>query len=385
MVTGLETLGHQIDNASAARGQQTEAASVAARDAYNVDSHQAVAGRAEALNTQLEQSGLIPGLHIDGIVDENTVRIRNDQGGTVNARIEGDSLRYSRPGANGTAEAVNIDLANGRELVSHADGSMDIRGARQAAEVIKVDAPNASGDRVVHMPDSQRQYTMTKDGQIKYDVKPNDNLWTVATDVARIQGYENPTAQQISGIVQEMSHVGTNGNADQIRAGEQITFGKGAKNPNDQIDFRVPGQIRDLGNLPAGVEGKDGKFTYKGAELPNVPSNAVFTPGENGSFSYTDANTHKVTVFPPNEAAGHHVPVVQTDIAPGHVEYREGTRSVWTTNNGANWYARSDGGQPVGVYAPWSAGLARGEIRTIAGDGKEYILGGKATNKDGWG
>ena len=386
MVTGLETLGHQIDNASAARGQQTEAASVAARDAYNVGTHQAVAGKAEALNTQLEQSGLIPGLHIDGIIDQNTVKIKNDKGETVNARIEGNSLQYSRPNGNQN-ETVNIDLTNGREMVAKADGTMDIRGVRGAQEVIHVGQPGANGDRTVTMPQSsdgkQRQYIMGTDGKVKYDVQPGDNLWTVATDVAKIQGFENPTEQQIKGVVDSMAHAGINGDANKINAGTRIEFGKGT---GDNIDFSVPGENSKLGTTPQGVTTKpDGKLDYHGTELQNVPKNVLFTPGENGSFSYTDTNNHQVTVYPPNEAAGHNVPVVKTEIGPGHVEYREGTRSIWTTNNGANWYARSDGRDTIGVYPPWSGGLARGEIRTIDGGGNEFILGGKPTSsKDGW-
>lgn len=383
MVTGLETLGHQIDNASAARGQQTEAASVAARDAYNVGSHQAVAGRAEAMNAQLEQSGLIPGLHIDGIIDQNTVRVKNDAGGTVNASVEGDSLRYTRPGQNGS-ETVNIDLTNGREMVTKADGTMDIRGVRGAQEVIHVGKPAENGDRTVTMPGTDgRQYTMGANGQIRYDVKPGDNLWTVAGDVAKIQGFENPTEQQIYDVVNQMSHVGVNGDANKINAGDTITFGKGAGVANDQINFSVPGNNSELNYKPQGLDVNGDQFKFHGTDLKNVPKEPQFTPGADGSFSYTDTNNHQVTVYPP--AQGHEVPVVKTDLGNGHIEYRQGTRSIWNSGDG-QWWAGSDGRNASKVAAPWEPGLARGEIRSADIDGSEFILGGSPTNsnQDGW-
>jgi hypothetical protein len=132
---------------------------------------------------------------------------------------------------------------------------------------------------------------------------------------------------------------------------------------------------------PNGVQNVNGKLMFNGHELPNAKPDTEIKPGENGSVTYKDGN-REITMWPPKE--GDTVPVVKYDYGNGHVEFKQGTRSIWTTD-GHKWWAGSDGRDQVSVDTPWQEGLARGEIRVVDGD-TDYVLGGKATpgHPDGW-
>jgi hypothetical protein len=67
-----------------------------------------------------------------------------------------------------------------------------------------------------------------------------------------------------------------------------------------------------------------------------------------------------------------------------HIEYRQGDKSIWTTN-GNDWYAKREGGDTLKVDPPNKEDLGTGEVSARRGN-DDFILGGKPAEGrfDGW-
>ncbi|HNB22572.1 MAG TPA: hypothetical protein PKZ32_09150 [Candidatus Melainabacteria bacterium] len=303
--------------------------------------------------------------------------LRYDANNQLTGVIQDGKALEIPPGA-----SVNTDPLRG--AVGEITYEKQLPGVQEGPVQFKL---NPDGTSIMTIPGEGgkqgRSYNVGRDNKINYNVQEGDNLWNVGKDIARLNGNANPSNQDIQAIVNQIGHAGVGGDPDKINAGEQISFGANtAEGDQTNLSNLLPQELP----MPDGVTRNGNEIKFRDQPLPNIPENInaadLHVDAEHNSVTYSDKDGHQVTFWPPKE--GETVPVVKTDYGDGkHTEYRQGTRSIWTTD-GNQWYAGSDGRDAVKVAKPWEEGLDNGEIRVTDANGSEYVLAGKADSKDGW-
>lgn len=402
------------------------------------------ATQTQTLNQALIADGVLPNLTVvqEGSVHQDAdgeVHMHLTGQGTGNDQAAGtdaiynpetQQLTFNRQTGRGT-EAVSVNMTSGQEAVSYQGPDGQIRtevrthvGDPQPAEVKNFAFPpgiqpppkvttedghlgytTPAGERisVVPNPDGSatftrgkpedgRSYTLNQDGNVQHIAQAGDCPWNMAQDLLAITGGNPNDGVAVSSVVQKMAdkYAGGDVNNFQLHPGDPMdisTAELGGTVPDLALPKPtdagppnpVPEGLRSLGATQEGDSFKVGDQT-----IPKPKNPTDYKPVEGGGVQYTDSEGNTITVWKPETGNTPLIKKVYSD-NPNHIEYNQGTRHIYT-EDGQQYWANSDGRSHVKVDKPWTEGINRGFIQSIAGNGSIFVLGrgDQPTDGNGW-
>lgn len=348
----LDTVGGAFDAVGTRQGNNDDAATKAAQEAYTrPEDPQARQAAVAAFNTELENNKVIPGLQITDMgtdSEHQTLDITGvagiQQGASVEATYDPTThnLTYAREGVSGNTEGketVSVNMVTGRETVSYINDkntlvteTRNAVGDQYPSSTTQYTPPagatnfainpdtgrptfDLNGKKVSVAPTADntilsvdgRDYKVDRNNNLSYQVKEGDNLWSIAKDITALNGGDPNNDATIRQTVDQLAHEGKGGDEDLIITGDTLTFGANSGHPEDAINMQDFNAHPETGERPESVNlSPDGRTWFPPDSDSSNPASGVALPDDvastpvmkDGNLEYKNSQGNTVTLTP---------------------------------------------------------------------------------------